>query len=267
MSESDIDIKEISNDIFEGRAALTFAVAQFSDNPKLKMYKEDGDLFKLLDSLDDNDPFILEEMPPIDKVRQFLLFSKETKLPFGKDGVIQKQGNEEIAKHIVREQLDQYAEKFPWTKPMIDKGLKKAGTGCKGCSEKHLLQKVAQMVKDQLDKQGSAPTLEEMASDEDEEPTMWGAREPCPMCTIKHLSQAIVLMNESLTGYPTHRWYAIGHMAEAEAEAPSQEMANRIRMIRIETMDDLKFVPDFTELITDLDAIVRGNTVPEYPDH
>jgi hypothetical protein len=188
------------------------------------------------------------------------LFSKETTLPFSNKGVIQKQGNEEIAKHIIREQLEQYAEKYPWTKPMIDKGLKKAGTGCKGCSEKHLLQRVAQMVKDQIDKQGSAPTLEEMATEDEEEPVteMWGAREPCPMCTIKHLSQAIVLMNESLTGYPTHRWFAIGHMAEAEAEAPSQEMANRIRMIRIETMDDLEYIPDFTELITELDAIIRA---------
>jgi hypothetical protein len=262
-----MNAEELQKEVDAGKAAITFAVAQFSDNPKLAAFKEDKDLVKLLESLDEEeDPFILKEMPPIGGVRQFLLFSKETKLPFGEKGVIQKQGNEEIAKHIVREQLEVYAKEYPWTRPMIEQGLKKAGTNCKGCSEKHLLQKVAQAVKDQLDNQGSAPTLEEMAAD-DTDPTMWGAREPCPLCTLKHLSQAIVLFNESLTGYPVHRWYAIGHVAEAEAESPSQDMANRIRFIRITAMDDIDFIPDFTDIITELDAIVRGNIAPESPDH
>lgn len=92
---------------------------------------------------------------------------------------------------------------------------------------------------------------------------MWGSREPCPMCTLKHLSQAIVLMNESVTGYPTHRWYAVGHIAEAEAESPTLELANRIRMIRLNVMDDLEFIPDFTEIITELDALVRGYIAPQ----
>ncbi len=258
-----INAKEVYDAIVAQKAAITFAVAQFSTNQKLQTYKEDKDLMKLLVSLDrETDPFVLQEMPPIDGVRQLLLFSKETVLPFGEKGVLQKHGNEEIAKHIIREQLEVYTKEYPWTKPMIDKGLKKADTGCKGCGEKHLLQRVVQSVKDQLDKQVTAPTLEEMSED-DKDPAMWGSREPCPMCTLKHLSQAIVLMNESITGYPTHRWYAVGHIAEAEAESPTLELANRIRMIRLNVMDDLEYIPDFTEIVTELDALVRGYIVPQ----
>jgi hypothetical protein len=298
-----INAKEIYDAVTSQKAAITFAVSQFSDNPKLKAYKEDKDLLKLLESFDnEEDPFILQDMPPIGNVRQLLVLSKNTTLPFGEKGVIQKHGNEEIAKHILREQLEVYAKEYPWTKPMIDKGLKKAATGCRGCGEKHLLQRVAQMVKDQLVSTGPAPTLDEMSEetgaaieaglaipkvmsveeakavrpghyfrtwdaysdqDQDKDPAMWGAREPCPMCTLKHLSQAIVLMNESITGYPIHRWYAVGHIAEAEAESPTQEMANRIRMIRLDVMDDLDFIPDFTEIVTELDSLVRGHIVPQ----
>ena len=86
---------------------------------------------------------------------------------------------------------------------------------------------------------------------------MWGAREPCPLCTLKHLGQAIVLFTEALTGYPVHRWIAVGHMAEAEAEAPSHELANRIRAQRIMAMDDMEYIPYLTDLMVELDEIVR----------
>jgi hypothetical protein len=38
----------------------------------------------------------------------------------------------------------------------------------------------------------------------------------------KHLAQAVVLMRESRTGYPTHRWLAIAHLEEASAEAEAE---------------------------------------------
>lgn len=44
-------------------------------------------------------------------------------------------------------------------------------------------------------------------------------RESCLFCVSKHISQAIVLMQEAYAGYPLHRWLAIGHLAEAEAES------------------------------------------------
>lgn len=60
-------------------------------------------------------------------------------------------------------------------------------------------------------------------------------RETCLMCVSKHLAQAIVLTIESRTGYPTHLWLAVGHLAEAEAECVSQYhcFANKIRTVRM----------------------------------
>ena len=43
-------------------------------------------------------------------------------------------------------------------------------------------------------------------------------RKACSDCTIKHLVQAMILMDEALLGYPLHRYLAIGHLAEAESE-------------------------------------------------
>lgn len=59
-------------------------------------------------------------------------------------------------------------------------------------------------------------------------------RKSCPRCTVKHLSQAMILMDEAELGYPEHRYLAIGHLAEAESEAlfkwPS--VAHMIRDVR-----------------------------------
>jgi len=61
----------------------------------------------------------------------------------------------------------------------------------------------------------------------------------CLLCILKHLSQADVLMDEALLGYPMHRWRAIGHMAEAESECLgfSFALARRIRLRRLLYID------------------------------
>jgi len=41
----------------------------------------------------------------------------------------------------------------------------------------------------------------------------------CMDCVRKHLGQAAALMDEAVLGYPTHRWRAVGHLAEAERES------------------------------------------------
>ena len=80
-------------------------------------------------------------------------------------------------------------------------------------------------------------------------------RPACPKCVLKHLSQACVLFQESLQGYPAHRWLAIGHMAEAEAEAQetSSAFADLLREERkkAENVNDLAtgYVPDCMKLI------------------
>jgi hypothetical protein len=37
-------------------------------------------------------------------------------------------------------------------------------------------------------------------------------------CALKHIGQAEALMAEAILGYPEHKYLAIGHLAEAEAE-------------------------------------------------
>jgi len=57
----------------------------------------------------------------------------------------------------------------------------------------------------------------------------------CGKCARKHIAQAIVLLNETHLGYPSHLWLAIGHLAEAEAEiyAKYPDIAQRIREERL----------------------------------
>lgn len=50
-------------------------------------------------------------------------------------------------------------------------------------------------------------------------------RESCLNCARKHISQAEVLAIEAVFGYPEHRWLAIAHLAEAEAELQDQYLS------------------------------------------
>ena len=61
-------------------------------------------------------------------------------------------------------------------------------------------------------------------------------REFCLLCTLKHLGQAHVLMDEAMLGYPSHKWLAIGHLAEAESECLRccYTLARTIRRHRIQ---------------------------------
>lgn len=65
-------------------------------------------------------------------------------------------------------------------------------------------------------------------------------RKLCLNCTLKHLSQAFVLLTETVKGYPEHKWIALGHLAEAEDEciASYPETAARIREIRLSLQND-----------------------------
>lgn len=65
-------------------------------------------------------------------------------------------------------------------------------------------------------------------------------RQTCLFCVSKHIAQAIILVTEARTGYPMHIWYAVGHLAEAEAESCRDfpEIANAIRGARLGLMGD-----------------------------
>lgn len=65
-------------------------------------------------------------------------------------------------------------------------------------------------------------------------------RDTCLLCVRKHLGQAEALMQEVVLGYPEHKWLAIGHLAEAEAELLDYypTLAEVMRMSRKEYMTD-----------------------------
>ncbi len=63
-------------------------------------------------------------------------------------------------------------------------------------------------------------------------------RKSCFDCVRKHLAQASVLLDEAHLGYPHHRWLAVGHLAEAEAECLDEQpaFARKIRACRLTVM-------------------------------
>ena len=73
----------------------------------------------------------------------------------------------------------------------------------------------------------------------------------CIFCAIKHLSQAHVLLDESVMGYPIHRALAMGHMAEAESELIREylPMAIQIREERIKMQEQLEYHPDLMSML------------------
>lgn len=96
-------------------------------------------------------------------------------------------------------------------------------------------------------------------------------RDPCIRCTIKHLGQAKILLDEARLGYPHHVWYAMAHMAEAEAECVDALPADagQIRAERIKVQDSLNsgepgevYLPDFPAL---MNAVARDGLLPEAP--
>ena len=80
-------------------------------------------------------------------------------------------------------------------------------------------------------------------------------RPTCTHCAIKHLSQAMITLSESRQGYPTHRFYALGHMAEAGDELVKEypKYAEMIRAERKKLEEDPDYTPDFEELIETVD--------------
>ena len=76
-------------------------------------------------------------------------------------------------------------------------------------------------------------------------------RHGCYDCARKHLGQASVLYDESILGYPEHRWLAIGHLAEAESEFLEIDpgMSAQIREHRVNLIDDPDYAVPFLSLI------------------
>ena len=76
-------------------------------------------------------------------------------------------------------------------------------------------------------------------------------RESCIDCVRKHIAQATVLLIESHMGYCIHKWLAIGHLAEAEAEAilDFPDLANIIRDERKKYETDDEYKSDLVKLL------------------
>lgn len=73
----------------------------------------------------------------------------------------------------------------------------------------------------------------------------------CIDCVIKHISQAMILANEAIMGYPLHKYWAIGHLAEASDEAIKDfpELAHIIRAERLNYSNNDDYIINFEELL------------------
>jgi hypothetical protein len=82
-------------------------------------------------------------------------------------------------------------------------------------------------------------------------------RQPCANCCRKHLGQAVVLLGESLMGYPQHRWLAVGHLAEASEEIFGlyPEIAISIREERLQTINDSRYVPQLMHYFDEIEQL------------
>jgi hypothetical protein len=75
-------------------------------------------------------------------------------------------------------------------------------------------------------------------------------RGTCLDCVRKHLAQASALMDEAGCGYSFHKWYAVGHLAEAESECRALYplFTQEIRECRLKIMNG-ETEPCFDQLI------------------
>lgn len=75
-------------------------------------------------------------------------------------------------------------------------------------------------------------------------------RTSCLKCIRKHIAQASILMDESHLGYPHHKCYAIGHLAEAESEAllDYPKLALEIRELRLNIVENIE-EPNFDYIL------------------
>jgi len=85
-------------------------------------------------------------------------------------------------------------------------------------------------------------------------------RESCLECVRKHIAQALILLTESKLGHPEHKWLAVGHLAEAEAESVQkfQDFASKIRLLRLVIMND-DYNVDLMELIKEAGNLDKEN--------
>ena len=82
-------------------------------------------------------------------------------------------------------------------------------------------------------------------------------RPSCLDCARKHLAKALININESLLGYPAHRWLAIGNMSEAEDELVIRykQQALMIREHRKAYEQDPNYIIPILEIIDDLTTV------------
>ena len=103
---------------------------------------------------------------------------------------------------------------------------------CTSC-ERRKAERVLRGLIAALKKKAPLPPLSKALSLGSEE--TFGPRPSCLDCARKHIGQAIALFVEASMGYPQHKWLAIGHLAEAEAETLSEHrgLSSEIRTARL----------------------------------
>lgn len=94
-------------------------------------------------------------------------------------------------------------------------------------------------------------------------------RTTCIDCAIKHISQAQVLLDEVLLGYPKNKYLAMGHLAEAESELVTiyPETATDIRQARLLVAADKPFDYEwFLNVLLELEPPKKQDKKPQSPE-
>lgn len=96
----------------------------------------------------------------------------------------------------------------------------------------------------------------------DEKANLTELRASCLNCVRKHLSQALVLMQEVRQGYPQHRWIAVGHLGEAADEALKAypKLSAEIRKHRLGYMKSADYEVPVMDLIEKASRLAKDLT-------
>jgi len=236
------DIEVVVEKVLTGKAKLTLATYQYMSHPLMVKFMQDKDVAALLRGVTPEDPFHLLELWAIDGVPQFLLKGKDAKLPLKMP--TDAELLEDKKQSEFWEQAEAYKLEFPDLAGQLTVAQEQiASAGCKSCEQRRITGALMQAV--HARKTGLVSSIATTPA----KPSAVKPRPGCIQCVKKHIAQAIILLQESISGYPDHRWLAVGHMAEAEAESPSLSLMLAIREERLKIMSDEEYIPELMPLL------------------
>lgn len=275
--------REIAELARKGEVAMGMYLQEFNDDPKVKKLNSgEINIPQFIEQIEDSDPYKLEELYE----GKYQIINEKVMIPL--QGRIPPDKVKDIDKHYkeilnIYPELNMYLE---YSSSKVKEGcsscnkngflfnainmmvqLGGVGRNLSGFDKifgRIFTEKLSEKeTEKQFDITKHTKMLIEMSEKQDKsEPTATttdlapqpfkgkGGKQSCKNCVLKHLSQALINHQESINGYPLHKWVAVGHLAEAESESIDSfaEFTKQIRKNRIDYMES-DIAPNFMELI------------------